>query len=78
MEKTQIDQLREYMQYLMKEREKAQMKKGLAAEHNKDLRENADYEYWLQREQNLTVRIRKISKQIEEKYKKGSDPYLNF
>ena len=67
---TKIDQLRKELIGLRKQRRSAQKEKGLAAEHNKDIRENADYDYWLQIEQNLTVRIKSISAEIEKIYKK--------
>lgn len=67
---TKIDELRKDLLKLQKERSKVQMEKGMAAEFNKDLRENSDYDYWLQREHNLTVRILRISREIELLYKK--------
>ncbi len=69
---TKIDLLREDLKKLMSQREKIQMEKGMAAEHNKDLRENADYDYWLEREQTITARIRRLTAEIETLYKKLS------
>ena len=67
---TKIDLLRAELGKLMGEREKVQMEKGLAAQHNQDIRENADYDYWFQRELHLTVRIKRITHEIEKLYKK--------
>ncbi|MFC1722293.1 hypothetical protein ACFL0C_01450 [Patescibacteria group bacterium] len=65
---TEIQGLRRVLIKLMKERERVQFEKGQAAEHNKDLRENSDYDYWLQKEMNLTVRIKRVSAEIEVLY----------
>ncbi len=70
MEQTQIEKLREELKKLQTERDKAQLKKGEAAEDNKDLRENSEYDYWVLQEQNLTIRIRRITYEIETLYKK--------
>lgn len=69
-EKTKIDILRENLKNLMEERKRVQKEKGDAAEHNKDLRENADYDYWFQREIALTIRIRNLTKEIQDLYDK--------
>lgn len=68
--KTKIDLLRDDLIKLRNERKKIQFEKGQAAEHNKDLRENADYDYWNDRERNITIRIRRLSKEIEDLVKK--------
>jgi transcription elongation GreA/GreB family factor len=68
---TKIDILREKLKKLQNERTRVQNEKGQAAEHNKDIRENADYDYWLDREISLSVRIRSLSAEIEELYKKA-------
>ena len=66
---TKIELLRKDLKKLRRKREEIQLEKGLAAEHNKDLRENGDYIYWEQQELNITVRIRRISAEIENLYK---------
>jgi hypothetical protein len=63
--KTQIEILREKIHELNKEREHATLQKGLAAEENKDLRENFDYDLWEQKETMLTVRIHNLIREIE-------------
>lgn len=64
--KTKLDLLREELAKMRAMRAKYQMEKGLAAEHNKDLRENADYDYWHEREQNMTIRILRLTKEISD------------
>jgi transcription elongation GreA/GreB family factor len=66
---TKIDQLRAELVTLRKEREKVTIEKGLIAQDNKDLRENAAYDYWEQKERNITSRIHKIIQEIEERSK---------
>lgn len=62
---TKIDKLRNQLIELRKERDKAVLEKGLSAQDNKDLRENATYDYWEQKEHQLTSRILNIIKEIE-------------
>jgi len=69
-QKTRLDIMREELKKLMEERKKAQREKGESAEYNKDLRENADYDYWLHREMALTYRIRKLTAEIQDVYDK--------
>ncbi|MFA6981602.1 MAG: hypothetical protein WC243_01075 [Patescibacteria group bacterium] len=57
--------LRDGLVKLREERTRVTMEKGLAAEDNKDLRENASYDYWEQKEFNLTARIIALMKEID-------------
>jgi hypothetical protein len=57
--------LRKELVRLREERTKATMEKGLAAEDNKDLRENATYDFWEQKEYVLTARIISIMDEID-------------
>ena len=68
--KTKIDILREELIELQKKREKVTMEKGLIADDNKDLRENAAYDFYEQQERNITSRIYNIIKDIESLSKK--------
>ena len=70
MKKTRIDLPRDQLKELRKERKRVQLEKGLAAEHNKDIRENSEYDYWYEREVALTTRIRRLSVDIEKEYRK--------
>lgn len=70
MFKTKIDELREKLGSLQKEREKVILEKGFAAEDNKDLRENAQYDFLLQKEHLITTRIHNILKEIDSLIKK--------
>lgn len=54
----------------MSDLEKTTVEKGLAAEENKDLRENSAYDYWDEKERNLIFRIRKIMRDISDTAKK--------
>ena len=70
MEKTQIDKLREELIKLREERSTIILEKGLAAQENKDLRENSAYDYWMEKEMNITSRIQNIIKIIDDLSKK--------
>lgn len=59
-----VDLLRTEIKKLVEKREEAILEKGLAAEENKDLRENFAYDYWYEREMVLTARINHIIKEI--------------
>jgi len=50
MEETKIDKLRQELTELRKERDKIIFEKGMAANENKDLRENSAYDYWFEKE----------------------------
>ena len=67
--KTKMNLLRKELVELRKEREKITIEKGLIAQDNKDLRENAAYDHWEQKERNVTSRIYKIIQEIEERSK---------
>ncbi|RJR27968.1 hypothetical protein C4561_00475 [candidate division WWE3 bacterium] len=67
-----IELLRKQIKELLQEREKATLEKGLAAEDNKDLRENFAYDYWAQKEFALTSKIRKLTAEIDRLAKKTS------
>jgi hypothetical protein len=59
-----VDYLREQIKKLSLEREKATFEKGLSAQENKDLRENSEYDYWVEKETNLTIKIGNLHKEI--------------
>ena len=61
---TKINELRNELTHLRKEREKVILEKGLIAQDNKDLRENAAYAWYEQREHSLTSRIHGIIEEI--------------
>ena len=65
-----FDELRSKLIEMRKERDQIIFEKGLAAEENKDIRENATYDYWFEKEQNITARILKITAEIEQLTKK--------
>jgi transcription elongation GreA/GreB family factor len=66
MEETKIDKLRNELIKLREERSHVILEKGLAAEYNKDLRENAAYDYWYEKETELTMRILQVMEMIRE------------
>jgi transcription elongation GreA/GreB family factor len=70
MHESSAEKLREKIKELKKELETVTFEKGLAAEDNKDLRENSAYDYWDQKESILIIRIHKIMREISEIYKK--------
>lgn len=70
MEETKIDKLRNELIKLRKERESIIFEKGLAAEDNKDLRENSTYDYWFEKEILANARITLLIKMIGELSKK--------
>ena len=73
MEKTKIDNLREELIKLRKERSQIILEKGFAAEENKDLRENSAYDYWFEKEMQITSRIYHITNMIQELSKKSKE-----
>jgi len=70
MEETKIDKLRNELIALRKEREAITFEKGLAAEDNKDLRENCTYDYWFEKEIVANARIALLIKMIGDLSKK--------
>ncbi|MBW6441801.1 hypothetical protein K0B04_02730 [Patescibacteria group bacterium] len=66
MKETKIDKLRKELIELRKERDKIIFEKGMAANENKDLRENSAYDYWFEKEMQITSRINHIISMIEE------------
>ena len=64
MNETKIDKLREKLIDLRKEREKITFEKGMAANENKDLRENSAYDYWFEKEMLITARINNVTLEI--------------
>lgn len=66
MEETKIDKLRTELIKLREERKAVILEKGLAAEENKDLRENSAYDYWFEQEAQMTARIIRVTKMIED------------
>ena len=69
MQESSIEKLREKIAELKKDLETVTFEKGLAAEDNKDLRENSAYDYWDQKESILIIRIHKIMREITDKAK---------
>lgn len=69
-----VDYYRKQIQSLNVERERIIMEKGLAADANKDLRENAEYDYWSEKEIAITGRIGDLIIEIERLTKDGSKP----
>ncbi|KKS07049.1 hypothetical protein A3K01_02950 [candidate division WWE3 bacterium RIFOXYD1_FULL_43_17] len=65
-----VERLRERLSEQRKKLEEASFEKGLAAEENKDLRENFAYDYWVSQEQLVTARIFATLKEIEHLTKK--------
>jgi transcription elongation GreA/GreB family factor len=65
MKETKIDKLRTELIKLRKEREKIIFEKGMAANENKDLRENSAYDYWFEKEMQISSRINHIISMIE-------------
>jgi hypothetical protein len=72
MQESTIEKLREKIKELKQELETVTFEKGLAAEDNKDLRENSAYDYWDQKESILIIRIHKIMKEIRDTSKNDS------
>lgn len=68
MDNTPIENLRQKIKELSAELSHATLEKGLAAEDNKDLRENSDYDYWDQKESLLIIRIHRLMKEINDLY----------
>lgn len=66
MEETKIDKLRAELIKLREERSKVIFEKGLAAEENKDLRENFAYDYWFEKECQMEARIAQVVEMIKE------------
>ena len=64
MHESTAENLRDKIKILKKELEEVTLEKGLAAEENKDIRENSAYDYWDQKESILIIRIHKIMKEI--------------
>lgn len=67
-----IELLRQKIKELNKERDKAIFEKGLAADENKDLRENFAYDYWFEKEMNISAKISGLIREIERIAKKNS------
>jgi transcription elongation GreA/GreB family factor len=65
-----LETLRQKIKELNTHRDKAIMQKGLAAEDNKDLRENAEYDYWVEKELFFTAQIITLIKEIQKLTKK--------
>lgn len=63
---SKIEELRQKISDLKKELENATLEKGLAAEDNKDLRENFAYDYWEQKERLCVSRIHSIMQELRE------------
>lgn len=70
----EIEDLRQRIKKLTEEMEVAVFEKGLAAEENKDIRENFAYDYWHEKELSLVARIHKLMKEIKEMSPKKIKP----
>lgn len=77
MDTYRVGELKRKIKELQSQREKAIFEKGLAARENGDLRENFAYDYWSQKELDLTHKIKRLSgilfkktRRIEKKIKK--------
>lgn len=80
MEETKIDKLRNELIKLREERSRIIFEKGMAAEENKDLRENFVYDYWYEKECQVNGRISHIRETIYElsnKDKPSKAPKVN-
>ncbi len=60
-----LEELRQKLGALQKEREAAILEKGLQAQDNNDLRENFAYILWEQKEHMLTSKIHNLIREIE-------------
>ena len=67
---SKLEHLQEELKRLRKERAEIIFEKGMAAEDNKDLRENGAYIAMEEREQWYTAKIHKTMREIEEITKK--------
>jgi len=74
MEETKIDKLRNELIKLREERSKIIFEKGMAAGENKDLRENFAYDYWFEKECQVTGRIARVREMIHDLSKKDKSP----
>jgi len=70
MDETKIDKLRKELIKLREERDKIIFEKGMAAEENKDLRENSTYDFWFDKEMLITNRIENLISIINENSRK--------
>lgn len=61
-----LDELRSQVKKYQNERDLAILEKGFAAQGNEDLRENAQYDYWLEQEIFYTGKIKTLLEQIHE------------
>ncbi len=59
-----LEELRAQVKKLQNERDLAILEKGFAAEGNDDLRENAQYDYWLEKEIFCTGKIKNLLEEI--------------
>ncbi|MFC1700232.1 hypothetical protein ACFLZ4_01135 [Patescibacteria group bacterium] len=65
-----VEALRKKLAELRKKRTYITMHKGFAANHNKDLRENATYNNWLDQEFFINAEISEVIEKIEKLTKK--------
>ncbi len=68
-----IENLREQLFILRKKRDEVILEKGLVAQDNNDLRENAAFEYLEQQERILTIKILALTQEISESVKISQD-----
>ena len=59
-----LDELRSQVKKFQNERDLAILEKGFAANGNEDLRENAQYDYWLEKEIFYTGKIKNLLEEI--------------
>ncbi len=69
-----IENLRQKITELKQELADATFEKGLAADENKDLRENFAYDYWDQKERVLLNRIHGLIREIADRTPKPPKP----
>ena len=60
-----VEELRNKLVELRKKRTYITVQKGFAANHNKDLRENATYDNWFDQELLITAEIAEVIEKIE-------------
>lgn len=66
-----VKDLRERLFSMRKEREQIIFRKGLMAQDNPDLRENAAYEFLEMKEHSITHRIRRLMQEIHDLVEAG-------
>jgi hypothetical protein len=60
-----LEEIRSEIRKLQKEREIAILEKGLCAQFNNDLRENSQYDYWVDKEYYYSFKIQTLIKKAD-------------